>query len=165
MPNGLLDKYIFPKNEGNISLSFEKMYLSSLGVAHGIQYLHRGCDMQILYFDIKFHNILLDKNFIPKVSDFGLAKSYLVDHSIVSLNAAKGTLGYMVLESFYKNVGRVSYKANVYSFGMLLMEMVGRRKNLDVLVEHSSKIYFPFWAYDQFNEGKNIEIGDTTEEE
>ena len=121
--------------------------------------------MQILHFDIKPHNILLDKNFTPKVSDFGLAKSYPVDHSIVSLTAARGTMGYMAPELFYKNIGGVSYKADVYSFGMLLMEMAGRRKNLNVFAEHSSQIYFPSWAYDQFNEGKNIEMGDATEEE
>ncbi|KAJ9679767.1 hypothetical protein PVL29_021624 [Vitis rotundifolia] len=165
MPNGSLDKYIFPEKEEYISLSFEKMYQISLGVAHGIEYLHRGCDMQILHFDIKPHNILLDKNFTPKVSDFGLAKSYPADHSIASLTGARGTRGYMAPELFYKNIGGVSYKADVYSFGMLLMEMAVRRRNLNVFAEHSSQIYFPFWAYDQFNEGKDIEIGDATEEE
>ncbi|KAL6321093.1 hypothetical protein AAG906_012865 [Vitis piasezkii] len=165
MPNGSLDKYIFPEKEEYIPLSFEKMYQISLGVAHGIEYLHRGCDMQILHFDIKPHNILLDKNFTPKVSDFGLAKSYPADHSIVSLTGARGTRGYMAPELFYKNIGGVSYKADVYSFGMLLMEMAGRRRNLNVFAEHSSQIYFPSWAYDQFNEGKDIEIGDATEEE
>ena len=165
LPNGSLDKYIFPEKEGNISLSLEKMYEISLGVAHGIEYLHRGCDTQILHFDIKPHNILLDKNFIPKVSDFGLAKSYPVDHSIVSLTAARGTRGYMAPELFYKNIGGVSYKADVYSFGMLLMEMAGRRRNLNVYAEHSSQIYFPSWVYDQFNEGKYIEMEDATEME
>ena len=131
MPNGSLDKYIFPRTEANISLNFEKMYEISLGVAHGIEYLHRGCDMQILHFDIKPHNILLDKNFSPKVSDFGLAKLYPTDHSIVSVTAARGTMGYMAPELVYKNIGGVSYKADVYSFGMLLMEMVGRRKNVN----------------------------------
>ncbi|KAL6321061.1 hypothetical protein AAG906_012047 [Vitis piasezkii] len=164
MPNGSLDKYIFPEKEGNISLSLEKMYEISLGVAHGIEYLHRGCDTQILHFDIKPHNILLDKNFTPKVSDFGLAHSYPIDHSIVSLTAARGTRGYMAPELFYKNIGGVSYKADVYSFGMLLMEMAGRRKNLNVFAEHSSQIYFPSWVYDQFSKGKDIEMEDATEE-
>ena len=72
MSNGSLEKYIFSREE-SIPLSIEKTYDISLGVARGIEYLHRGCDMQILHFDIKPHNILLDKNFIPKVSDFGLA--------------------------------------------------------------------------------------------
>ena len=165
MPNGSLDKYIFPEKEENVSLSIEKMYEISLGVAHEIEYLHRGCDTQILHFDIKPHNILLDKNFVPKVSDFGLAKSYPVDHSIVSLTAARGTRGYMAPELFYKNIGGVSYKADVYSFGMLLMEMAGRRRNLNVYAEHSSQIYFPSWVYDQLNEGKYIEMEDATETE
>ena len=163
--DGSLDKYIFPKKEGNVSLSIEKMYEISLGVAHGIDYLHRGCDKQILHFDLKPHNILLDKNFILKVSYSGLSNSYPIDHSIVSLTAARGTRGYMAPELFYKNIGGVSYKADVYSFGMLLMEMAGRRRNLNVYVEHSSQIYFPSWAYDQFNEGKDIEMEDATETE
>ena len=62
MPNSSLNKYIFCK-ERNITLSIEKTYDISLGVAHGIEYLHRGCDMQILRFDIKPHNILLDEKF------------------------------------------------------------------------------------------------------
>ena len=118
IPNGSLDKYIFAK-EVSVPLSYEKIYEISLGVAHGIAYLHQGCDMQILHFDIKPHNILLDDNFIPKISDFGLAKLYPVDDSIVSLTAARGTLGYRAPELFYNNIGGVSYKANVYSFGMI----------------------------------------------
>ena len=108
-----------------------------------------------MHFDIKPQNILLGKNFVPKVLDFGLAKSYPVDPSIVSLTAARGTRGYMALELFYKNIGGVSYKTDVYSFGMLLMEMASKRRNLNVYAEHSSQIYFPSWVYDQFNEGKD----------
>ncbi|XP_057997393.1 rust resistance kinase Lr10-like [Hevea brasiliensis] len=164
MPNGSLDKYIFSQ-EGGITISIEKMYDISLGVARGIEYLHRGCNMQILHFDIKPHNILLDENFIPKVSDFGLAKLYPTDNSIVSLTAARGTIGYMAPELIYKSIGSISYKADVYSFGKLLMEMAGRRKNFNASDKHWSQIYYPSWVYDQFNEGKDIEIGDATEEE
>ncbi|PSS17643.1 Rust resistance kinase [Actinidia chinensis var. chinensis] len=164
MPNGSLEKYIFSQ-EANLSLSCKQMYEISLGVARGIDYLHRGCDMQILHFDIKPHNILLDDNFNPKVSDFGLAKLYPTDHSMVSLTAARGTMGYMAPELFYKNIGRVSYKADVYSFGMLLMEMAGRRRNLNAFADHTSQIYFPSWIYDQFKEGKEIDMGESTEEE
>ncbi len=163
MPNGSLEKYIFSR-EGSVPLSIEKTYEISIGVARGIEYLHQGCDMQILHFDIKPHNILLDENFTPKVSDFGLAKLYPADDSIVSLTAARGTLGYIAPELFYKNIGGASYKADVYSFGMLLMEMASRRKNFIELGDHSSQFYFPTWIYDQFREGNDIEMEDATEE-
>ncbi|XVF18524.1 hypothetical protein REPUB_Repub11eG0029500 [Reevesia pubescens] len=163
MPNGSLDKIIFSTESS--SLSWEKMFEIAIGVARGIEYLHRGCEMQILHFDIKPHNILLDENFNPKVSDFGLAKLYSVDDSIISLTAARGTLGYMAPELFYKNIGGISYKVDVYSFGMMLMEIVGRRKNVNAFTEHSSQIYFPSWIYDQFDKGENIELGDLTENE
>ncbi|XP_021830976.1 rust resistance kinase Lr10-like [Prunus avium] len=150
MPNGSLDKYLFSQ-QGVISLNCEKMFEIALGVARGIEYLHRGCEMQILHFDIKPHNILLDENFLPKVSDFGLARQCPLDNSIVSLTAARGTIGYIAPEC--------------YSFGMLLMEMAGRRKNLNATIEKSSQIYFPTWVFDQLSEGKDIKVGDATEEE
>uniref|UniRef100_A0A6N2LHZ4 Protein kinase domain-containing protein n=1 Tax=Salix viminalis TaxID=40686 RepID=A0A6N2LHZ4_SALVM len=119
----------------------------------------------ILHFDIKPHNILLDENFTPKVSDFGLAKLYPAKNSTVPLTMARGTMGYMAPELFYKSIGGVSYKADVYSFGMLLMEMVGRRKNLNASADHSSQMYFPSWIYDQVSEGKDILEGEATEQE
>ncbi|KAM3729816.1 hypothetical protein ACB098_12G039200 [Castanea mollissima] len=85
--------YEFMPNR-SIPLSIEKTYKIFLGMAHGIEYLHRGCAMQISHFDIKPRNILLDENFIPKVSDFGLAKLYPTNDSIVPLTTARGTLGY-----------------------------------------------------------------------
>ena len=109
--------------------------------------------------------ILLNEDFTPKVSDFGLAKFYSTDESMVSLTAARGTLGYIALELFYQNIEGVSYKADVYSFGMLLMETVGRRKNVNANTEHSSKIYFPSWVYDRCHQGDNIDLGDDTEDE
>ncbi|XP_004308549.1 PREDICTED: probable receptor-like protein kinase At1g67000-like [Fragaria vesca subsp. vesca] len=164
MPKGSLDKYIYSKEEC-LTLSCKKMFQVSLGVAYGIDYLHQGCDMQILHFDIKPHNILLDENFIPKVSDFGLAKLYPTENSIVSLTAARGTMGYIAPELFYKNIGGVSYKADVYSFGMLLMEMASRRKNFKELAEHESQTYFPSWVYDQYNEGNYLKASHHTEDE
>ncbi|CAL0299159.1 unnamed protein product [Lupinus luteus] len=165
MPNGSLDKYIFSKEEINIHLSHAKIYEISLGIAQGIAYLHQGCDMQILHFDIKPHNILLDEHFIPKVSDFGLARLYPLDGSIAPLTAARGTLGYMAPELFYKNIGGLSYKVDVYSFGMLLMEMTSKRKNSNPHAEHSSQAYFPFWIHDQFLEEKDIEIENASNED
>ncbi|KAI8564994.1 hypothetical protein RHMOL_Rhmol03G0225800 [Rhododendron molle] len=163
MPNGSLEKYI-SSPDAKLSLSCKQMYEISLGVARGVGYLHQGCDMQILHFDIKPHNILLDENFTPKVSDFGLAKLYPTDESTITMTAARGTLGYMAPELFYKNIGGVSYKADIYSFGMLLMELAGRRRNWNSSA-NSSQVFFPSWVYDQFVEGKNLQIGETTEEE
>ncbi|OMO88414.1 hypothetical protein CCACVL1_08404 [Corchorus capsularis] len=165
MPNGSLDRSIFSAEQCT-ALTWKNTYEIALGVARGIEYLHEGCNMQILHFDIKPHNILLDDNLVPKISDFGLAKLYALDKSIVPLTAARGTMGYMAPELFYKNIGGVSYKADVYSFGMLLLEMIGRRKNLNPLAEHSSQIYFPFYVHGQMVKGENVnEVGDATEEE
>ncbi|XP_021816916.1 rust resistance kinase Lr10-like isoform X2 [Prunus avium] len=164
MSNGSLDKHIFSK-EGPSTLNYKKSFEISLGVARGIDYLHRGCEMQIFHFDIKPHNILLNETFVPKVSDFGLARLCPLDESSLTLTAARGTMGYIAPELFYKNIGGVSNKADIYSFGMLLMEIAGKRKNLNAVAAHSSQIYFPSWVYDQFSEGKDIEIEDATEEE
>ncbi|KAK7342763.1 hypothetical protein VNO80_25719 [Phaseolus coccineus] len=158
MPNGSLDKYTFSKEE-NILLSYEKTYEIFLGIAHGI-----GCDVQILYFNIKPHNIL-DDDFIPKISDFGLAKLYPVKDTSLALTMARGTLGYMALELFYNNIGGVSNKTDVYSFGMLLMEMGSRRRNSNPHAEHSSQQYFPFWIYDQIKDEKETHIEDVPEED
>ncbi|GAU21252.1 hypothetical protein TSUD_11710 [Trifolium subterraneum] len=164
MPNGSLDKYISSREDA-LSLTYKQMYEISLGVARGIAYLHQGCEMQILHFDIKPHNILLDENFISKVSDFGLAKLYPNDVSIVTLTAARGTIGYMAPELFYQNIGGISYKADVYSFGMLLMEMASKRRNLNPHADRSSQLFFPFWIHNQLIEEKDIEMDELTNEE
>ncbi|XP_042520751.1 rust resistance kinase Lr10-like [Macadamia integrifolia] len=108
MPNGSLDKYIFAQDSNSNNLSWDKSYEIAIAIARGIEYLHRGCDMQIFHFEIKPHNILLDENFTPKVSDFGLAKLYPTDDSIVSVTAVQGTIGYIAPELFYRNYGGVS---------------------------------------------------------
>ncbi|TYI41878.1 hypothetical protein ES332_A01G057200v1 [Gossypium tomentosum] len=105
------------------SLSWQKMFEIAIGVGRRNEYLHNGCAMKILHFDIKPHNILLDGNFNPELSDFGLAKLHSMDDSIISLTAARGTLGYMAPKLFYQNLGGISYKVDVYSFGMMLMEI------------------------------------------
>jgi serine/threonine protein kinase len=72
----------------------------------------------------------------------------------------------MAPELFYKNIGGVSYKADVYSFGMLLMEMASRRRDINAFAENSSQIYFPTWVYDQLQKGNDEEIlEDATEKE
>ncbi|KAL8053617.1 hypothetical protein ABFX02_05G083700 [Erythranthe guttata] len=162
MPNGSLEKYIFNKEKGN-SLTLKRKYEIVIGVARGIEYLHRGCDIQILHFDIKPHNILLDENFTPKISDFGLAKFYSTNNTTMTLTAVRGTIGYVAPELMNRSIGGVSYKADVYSFGMLLMEMLGLNKGTGPNIENKSSQYFPCWIYDHLNKGEDIEIGNVYE--
>ncbi|KAL2550706.1 Protein kinase superfamily protein [Forsythia ovata] len=74
LPNDSLEKFIFRAGSKRNTLGWKKLQDIALGIAKGIEYLHQGCDQQILHFDIKPHNILLDHNFNPKICDFGLAK-------------------------------------------------------------------------------------------
>ena len=135
-----------PSNS-NHHLGWETLYKISIGIARGLEYLHRGCNTRILHFDIKPHNILLDENFCPKISDFGLAKICTREESIISMLGARGTTGYIAPELFCRNFGGVSHKSDVYSYGMMVLEMVGGRKNIDASVDHTSEIYFPHWIY------------------
>ncbi|KAL1532004.1 rust resistance kinase Lr10-like isoform X1 [Salvia divinorum] len=161
MPNGSLDKYVFNREKAS-SLDWDMKFKIAVEVARGIRYLHHGCDIQILHFDIKPHNILLDDKFVPKISDFGLAKLCATNKEAVTLTAARGTIGYVAPELINRSIGAVSYKADVYSFGMLLMEMVNLNKDLTRNNDESSK-YFPNWIYDHLNQGRDIDIGSVDE--
>ncbi|KAK9226720.1 hypothetical protein WN943_011768 [Citrus x changshan-huyou] len=163
MPNGSLDRHIFPKESRGQSFSWEKLHEVALGTARGIEYLHNGCDVCILHFDIKPHNILLDHNFIPKISDFGLAKFHPKENDFVSVSAARGTIGYIAPELISRNFGTVSCKSDVYGFGMVLLEMAGGRRNSNMNATRSSKAYFPSWVYDQLNKGGDLELRNVTE--
>ncbi|XP_027357374.1 LEAF RUST 10 DISEASE-RESISTANCE LOCUS RECEPTOR-LIKE PROTEIN KINASE-like 2.5 [Abrus precatorius] len=148
MANGSLDKYIYNKRPETIaSLSWEKLYQIAIGIAHGLEYLHRGCKTRILHFDIKPHNILLDENFCPKISDFGLAKLCPRKESIISMSDARGTMGYVAPEMCNRHFGGVSHKSDVYSYGMMLLEMVGGRKNINAEASQTSEIFFPHLVY------------------
>uniref|UniRef100_A0A0E0FFE8 Protein kinase domain-containing protein n=1 Tax=Oryza nivara TaxID=4536 RepID=A0A0E0FFE8_ORYNI len=168
MPNDSLEKYIF-SHDSNTSeevLVPNKMLDIALGIARGMEYLHQGCNQRILHFDIKPHNILLDYNFSPKISDFGLAKLCARDQSIVTLTAARGTMGYIAPELYSRNFGEISYKSDVYSFGMLVLEMVSGRRNSDPNVENQNVVYFPEWIYEQVTAGQDLALGrEMTQEE
>ncbi|KAJ9679766.1 hypothetical protein PVL29_021623 [Vitis rotundifolia] len=140
LPNESLEKFIFSGAVKNYSLSWKKLQEIAIGIAKGIEYLHQGCDQRILHFDIKSHNILLDHNFNPKISDFGLAKLCSKEQSAVSMIVVRGTMGYIAPEVLSRNFGNVSYKSDVYSFGILLLEMVGGRKNIDVSVKKEGDV-------------------------
>ncbi|KAM3280034.1 hypothetical protein ACQJBY_047062 [Aegilops geniculata] len=168
MPNESLEKYIFSR-DSNIFQTLlvpQKMLDIALGIARGMEYLHQGCSQRILHFDIKPHNILLDYNFNPKISDFGLAKLCARDQSIVTLTAARGTMGYIAPELYSRNFGGISHKSDVYSFGMLVLEMVSGRRNSDPRTESQNEVYLPECIYEEVIAGQDLALtGDTAEEE
>ncbi|KAL3751352.1 hypothetical protein ACJRO7_012211 [Eucalyptus globulus] len=164
MPNGSLGDLLH-KEGSKLSLVMERLLEIAIGVALGIEYLHKGCDSRILHLDIKPHNVLLDENFNPKISDFGLAKIYSRNRSFITMTGARGTIGFIAPEIFMRNLGNPSHKSDVYSFGMLLLEMVGKRKHEEVKGDKSSESYFPGQIYDEINEERAQEFGDLVEEE
>ncbi|XP_004300507.1 PREDICTED: probable receptor-like protein kinase At1g67000 [Fragaria vesca subsp. vesca] len=171
MPNGSLEKFIYKDTDPlktNSHLELEKLFQISTGIARGLEYLHRGCNTRILHFDIKPHNILLDEKFCPKISDFGLSKLCTRKESIISMLDARGTIGYIAPEVFCRNFGGVSAKSDVYSYGMMILEMVGGRKNIDAQVSHTtdtSEIYFPDWVYEHLEQGSNFGLVNAVTEE
>ncbi|PIN14989.1 Serine/threonine protein kinase [Handroanthus impetiginosus] len=151
MPNGSLEKFInaHASSSAEHRLGQEKLFQIAVGVAQGLDYLHRGCNTRILHFDIKPHNILLDNNFNPKISDFGLARLCPNRSSVVSILAAGGTAGYIAPEVFCRSFGEVSHKSDVYSYGMVLLDMVFGRQKIDPSGDHSSETNFPDWIYER----------------
>ncbi|GMP80889.1 hypothetical protein CsSME_00035819 [Camellia sinensis var. sinensis] len=93
-----------------------------------------------------------------KISDFGQAKLCLKEQSIVCMTTARGTIGYIAPEVFSRNFGNVSYKSDIYSFGMLLFEMVGGKKDFDVTVQNTNQVYFPEWIYNRLHRGEELGI-------
>ncbi|KAH0671863.1 hypothetical protein KY284_022950 [Solanum tuberosum] len=167
MPNGSLEKFIYEERSDSVrQLGWPILYKIAIGIARGLEYLHRGCNTRILHFDIKPHNILLDEDFCPKISDFGLAKMCMKQESVVSMLGPRGTIGYIAPEIVCRNLGGVSHKSDVYSYGMMVLEMVGGRKNVDEGVDRTSEIYFPHWLYQRLELDEELQlIGIMNEEE
>ena len=164
MPNGSLGDFL--SQEGaSLSLGLARLLEIAIGVAHGIEYLHFGCESRILHLDIKPQNVLLDQNLNPKISDFGLAKLYSRDRSAISMTNARGTIGYIAPEIFMRNIGNPSHKSDVYSYGMLLLDMVGGKKHVPPEMSTSSEKYFPDWIYDKLVEEEEMEAIDSIVEE
>ncbi|KAL5851267.1 hypothetical protein ACOSQ3_006385 [Xanthoceras sorbifolium] len=163
MPNGSLDRHIFSKKENGQAFSWEKLHEIALGTARGIDYLHNGCNVCILHFDIKPYNKLLDYNFNPKVADFGLAKFYSKENDFICVSATRGTIGYIAQELISRNFGVVSSKSDVYRFRMLLLEIFGGRRNSFAKATRPTKAYFPSWVYDRIIEGRDLEIQNVSE--
>ncbi|KAB1218703.1 G-type lectin S-receptor-like serine/threonine-protein kinase SD2-5 [Morella rubra] len=153
--NGSLDKWIFNKEYGHL-LDWDTRFTIALGTAKGLAYLHDDCEVKILHCDIKPENVLLDDNFVAKVSDFGMAKLMDREESMV-YTTLRGTRGYLAPE-WITNFA-ISEKSDVYSYGMVLLEIIGGRKNYDS-GDNSEKAHFPSYAYKMFEEGKLKDIFD-----
>ncbi|KAL5715774.1 hypothetical protein ACHQM5_017548 [Ranunculus cassubicifolius] len=157
MKNGSLDDFLFVKEEASGRLlDWQTRFSIALGTARGITYLHEECRDCIVHCDIKPENILLDENFNAKVSDFGLAKLInSKDHRYRTLTSVRGTRGYLAPE-WLANLP-ITSKSDIYSYGMVLLEIVSGRRNFEVSEETNRK-KFSTWAYEEFERGnvKNI---------
>ncbi|KAL9460492.1 hypothetical protein AB3S75_003653 [Citrus x aurantiifolia] len=140
MPNKSLDFYIFDSGKKN-QLNWQKRYNIIEGIAQGLIYLHKYSRLRVIHRDLKASNILLDDQMNPKISDFGLARIFGVNELEVNTNRVVGTYGYMSPE--YAMSGIVSMKIDVFSFGVLVLEI----------------------AWQLWNEGKCLELVDTALDE
>lgn len=158
MSNGSLDKYLFTKpNRDARALTWQRRFSIVCDIARGLAYLHEGCRKRILHCDVKPENILLDEDFSAKLADFGLAK--LVDRQDAdAFTVVRGTRGYLAPEWFMSN-SPITEKCDVYSFGMVVLEIIGGRKNVDFKVS-AVKFYFHIWVYDQIVANDLSEIVD-----
>ncbi|XP_068648001.1 G-type lectin S-receptor-like serine/threonine-protein kinase SD2-5 [Aristolochia californica] len=156
MAKGSLDRWIFQKS-GNDLLDWDKRFNIALATAKGLAYLHEDCSVKIVHCDIKPENVLLDENFVARVSDFGLAKLMTREQSHV-FTTLRGTRGYLAPE-WITNYA-ISEKSDVYSFGMVLLEIIGGRKNYDPS-EISEKAHFPTYAFKKVEERKMKDIVDS----
>ncbi|KAH9289962.1 hypothetical protein KI387_034079 [Taxus chinensis] len=154
MPNGSLNS-LLSRNSGEVEmvLDWETRFEIAMGIAKGLIYLHEECRDRIIHCDIKPENILLDSEFCPKVADFGLAKLVRRDLSEV-LTTTRGTRGYLAPE--WISGLPITAKVDVYSFGMMLLEIMSGRRNLDLTAEEPSRYYFPSWSATQIVKGNNI---------
>ncbi|XP_062193299.1 G-type lectin S-receptor-like serine/threonine-protein kinase At2g19130 [Phragmites australis] len=147
MPNRSLDTHLFKSN--GMFLDWRTRYQIALGVARGLSYLHESCRDCIIHCDIKPENILLDASFLPKIADFGMAKFVGRDFSRV-LTTMRGTKGYLAPE--WISGTAITPKVDVYSYGMLLLELVSGRRNSgeEYTTPESSDgyraVYFPMQA-------------------
>ncbi|KAJ7568773.1 hypothetical protein O6H91_01G047500 [Diphasiastrum complanatum] len=159
MANGSLDRWLFRKGTADQDgfLDWKTRYQVALSTARGIAYLHEECREPILHLDIKPENILLDQQFEAKVSDFGMSK-LLLDRDMSSVvTRVRGTPGYLAPEWLLNSVA--TKKCDVFSFGMLLLELVSGRRNIDTTklgLESTLSWYFPAWAVSKIQASDSV---------
>ncbi|XP_030967054.1 G-type lectin S-receptor-like serine/threonine-protein kinase LECRK3 [Quercus lobata] len=155
MYNGSLSSFLF----GVIRPSWQQRMQIALGIARGLRYLHEECSMQIIHCDIKPQNILLDDFFTAKISDFGLAK-LLMNQQTRTLTSIRGTKGYVAPE-WFRNTP-VTVKVDVYSFGVMLLEIISCRRCVEVEMERAAIL--TEWAYECYSRGKVERLVEDDEE-
>ncbi|THG21009.1 G-type lectin S-receptor-like serine/threonine-protein kinase LECRK3 [Camellia sinensis] len=149
MSNGTLASFLFGKTKP----SWNQRTQIALGIARGLVYLHEECSTQIIHCDIKPQNILLDDCYNARISDFGLAKLLMLNQSKINTATIRGTKGYVAAEWFNSNP--ITAKVDVYSYGVLLLEIISCRKSVsDLEVGEEEKVILTDWACDCFQEGK-----------
>ncbi|KAL6647812.1 hypothetical protein ACP70R_015249 [Stipagrostis hirtigluma subsp. patula] len=152
MENGALDAYLLGRGRRAAVPALRDI---AVGVARGIRYLHEECQQKIVHYDIKPGNVLLDGELTPKVADFGLAQLVNRADTHMSVSGVRGTPGYAAPELWMQS--GVTEKCDVYSFGMLLLEIVGRRRNFDEAAPESQQ-WFPKLAWAKYESGELLEL-------
>ncbi|KAL6656698.1 hypothetical protein ACP70R_004478 [Stipagrostis hirtigluma subsp. patula] len=143
--NGSLDRFLFADANTGKALNWEQQHNIILGIAKGILYLHEDSSMRIIHRDLKTNNILLDDDMAPKIADFGLARLLGEGHTNSQTSRAAGTLGYMAPE--YVMLGTVSPKIDIFSFGVLVLEIVTRRSNCSYDDHSAVNLLSDVWDY------------------
>uniref|UniRef100_A0ACD5TS70 Uncharacterized protein n=1 Tax=Avena sativa TaxID=4498 RepID=A0ACD5TS70_AVESA len=127
MPKGSLDRWIYHRHNNNGPLDWRTRCKIITHIAKGLSYLHEECTKRIAHLDVKPQNILLDDNFNAKLSDFGLCN--IIDRDISQVvTRMRGTPGYLAPEWL---TSQITEKADIYSFGVVVMEVISGRKNID----------------------------------
>ncbi|KAF8725766.1 hypothetical protein HU200_020319 [Digitaria exilis] len=154
--NTSLDHYLFDAFKKN-ALDWERRFEIILGTAEGLSYLHSASEIRIIHRDIKASNVLLDERFRPKIADFGLARNFMDDQSHLSTGLA-GTFGYMAPE--YIVHGQLTEKADIYSYGVLVLEIVTGRKNHNSVASSSEGLSLMALIWKHYNAGTLMELLD-----
>ncbi|XP_057779497.1 G-type lectin S-receptor-like serine/threonine-protein kinase LECRK3 [Salvia miltiorrhiza] len=147
MTNGSLATFLFQKSARP---NWYTRLQIAFSIARGLCYLHEDCSAPIIHCDIKPQNVLLDESFTPKIADFGLAKLMKPDQTR-TITGIRGTRGYVAPE-WFRNMA-ITVKVDVYSFGILLLELLCCRKNYEEDVEDEGEAVLADWAYDCYQQG------------